>query len=248
VPSGPISTQFHDVDHPLADAAELAWYEARLPRDAGPVLDAMCGSGRLLVPLAKRGLHVHGVDSSAARLDACRARLSDASLDAPLFRQNVAELNVPFRYGAVFIGASSFQHIADEKSARAALVRIKAHLVPPGVLLLDLSIPEVAMHPPAAPLVEVRAVKLADGERITLRSETSVNAYAHQLDIAMRYEKRDAGGTIAREDESLTVTWYDDDRIHTLLEAAGFEDITIDPPPRAREGAHAFAVRACASR
>ena len=245
---GPLSTQFHDADRPRADASELSWYDARLPRDAGPVLDAMCGSGRLLVPLAQRGLHVHGVDTSASMLAACRARLADAALDAPLFRQNVAELNVPFRYGAVFLGAGSFQHLADETSARSALARIKAHLVPPAVLLLDLSIPDAALHPPAAPLVEVRAVRLDDGTRITLRSETVVNGYAHQLTRAMRYERRERGGAIAREDESLTVTWYDEDRIRALLEAAAFDEITIEPAARASESGHAFGVRACARR
>ena len=245
---GPLSTQFHDADRPRADAFELAWYDARLPRDAGPVLDAMCGSGRLLVPLAQRGLHVHGVDTSASMLAACRTRLCDAALDAPLFRQDVAELNVPFRYGAVFLAAGSFQHLADETSARAALARIKAHLVPPAVLLLDLSIPGAALHPPAAPLIEVRAVKLDDGARITLRSETLVDTYAHQLRQAMRYEKREKGGAIAREDEARMVTWYDEDRIRSLLEAAAFDDITIEPAACASEGGHAFGVRACARR
>ena len=248
VPYGPLSTQFYDADRPRADASEVAWYDARLPRDAGPVLDAMCGSGRLLVPLAQRGLHVHGVDASAAMLAACKARLADAGLDAPLFRQNVAELNVPFRYGAVFLSTGSFQHLASEASAKSALARIKAHLVPPGLLLLDLSIPDAALHPPAAPLIEVRAVRLDDGARITLRSETLVNGYAHELSMAMRYEKRDRGGAIAREDESLTVTWYDEARIRSLLEAAAFVDITIEPAACASEGGHAFGVRACARR
>jgi len=245
---GPLSTQFHDADRPRADASELAWYDARLPRDAGPVLDAMCGSGRLLVPLAQRGLHVHGVDTSASMLASCRARLEAAALDAPLFRQNVAELNVPFRYGAVFISAGSFEQLADEAAARSALARIKAHLVPPAVLLLDLCIPDAALHPPAAPLIEVRAVKLHDGARITLRSETLVNTYAHQLNATRRFEKRGTGGAITREDESLTQTWYDEERIRALLEAAGYDDITVEPAACTGEGGQAFGVRACARR
>lgn len=245
---GPLSTQFHDADKPRADDAEIAWYDARLPRDAGPVLDAMCGSGRLLVPLAHRGLHVHGVDFSAAMLASCRSRLADAAMDPPLFRQNVAELNVPFRYGAAFIGAGSFQLLADEASAKSALARIKAHLVPPGVLLLDLSIPDAGLHPPAAPLIEVRAVRVAHGARITLRSETLVDSHSRRLNVALRYERRDRSGAIQREDESLTLTWYDPSQIRSLLEAAAFDDITIEPAAFAREDEHAFGVRARARR
>jgi SAM-dependent methyltransferase len=245
---GPICTQFYDADKPRASDAELAWYDARLPRDAGPVLEAMCGSGRLLLPLLQRGFHVHGVDTSAAMLASCEARLAATKLTTLLFRQNLAELNVPFRYGAVYAAAGSFQLLADPVSAKAALLRIHAHLVPPGLLLLDLSIPDAALHPPAAPLVEVRAVKVADGARITLRSETLVDTYARQLDIEFRYEKRDASGRIAREDETMVLTWYDEAQIRALLEESGFTDVTIEPPAYAATGERAFGVRARAAR
>lgn len=241
---GPIGTQFHDADKPRAGDAEIAWYEKRLPKDAGPVLEAMCGSGRLLVPLARRGFHVHGVDSSAAMLASCEARLAAEQLTTALFRQDLAELNVPFRYGAVFIAAGSFQLLADPASAKAALERIHAHLVPPGLLLLDLSIPDAALHPPAAPLVEVRAVRLAGGERITLRSETLVDTHARQLGIVLRYEKRERSKRIMREDETVVLTWYDEAQIQLLLDEAGFTDVTIEPAAYAATDERAFGVRA----
>lgn len=246
---GKLCTEFYDADKASASDAEIAWYEARVPGDAGPVLEAMCGSGRLLVPMAQRGYHVHGVDASAAMLASCEARLAAARLTTTLFRQDLAALNVPFRYGAAFVAASSFQLLADPESAKAALQRIHAHLVPPALLLLELSIPGVARHPPAAPLVEVRAVKLPDGNRITLRSVTLVNTYARQLDITLRYEKRGPSLPIVREDETLVLTWYDEAQIRALLKAAGFTDVAIEPSPRAAAGDElAFGVRARATR
>ena len=61
---GPLCAAFYDADKPNASDEEIAWYDARLPRDAGPVLDVMCGSGRLLAPLVERGHNLHGVDAS----------------------------------------------------------------------------------------------------------------------------------------------------------------------------------------
>ena len=52
---GPLSARFYDADKPHAPAAELAFYVAALPRAAGGVLEPMCGSGRLLVPLIDAG-------------------------------------------------------------------------------------------------------------------------------------------------------------------------------------------------
>ncbi len=248
MPYGPICTQFYDADKPRASDAELAWYAARLPKDAGPVLEGMCGSGRLLLPLLQQGFHVHGVDTSAAMLASCEARLAIAGLSTTLFRQDLAELNAPFRYGAVFIAAGSFQLLADPVSSKSALERIHAHLVPPGLLLLDLTIPEAALHPPAAPLVEVRAVTLPDGERITLRSETLVNTHARQLGVALRYEKRVRSQRITREDASLVLTWYDEAQIRALLDDSGYVDVTIEPAAYASLGERAFGVRARTAR
>lgn len=240
---GPLCQRFYDADKGLADEAEVGWYASRLPRDAGPVLEAMCGSGRLLVPLACAGFHVHGVDESAAMLAACEARLAAEGLSSPLFRQDVAALNLPFRYGAAFIAAGSLQLIVDPARMRRALERLHAHLVPPGRLLLDLHVPDVALHPPGAPLIEVRSVSLPDGARIVLYSETTVDRDARQIDTRNRYERRGGTAPMQREDEALRLTWLDAEEISTLLAATGFVDVTVLHSPWPR-GADSFGVSA----
>ncbi|GIK85988.1 MAG: methyltransferase domain-containing protein [Burkholderiales bacterium] len=238
--------RFFDADKGFADDAEVAWYASRLPRAAGPVLEAMCGSGRLLVPLARAGLHVHGVDDAAAMLAACEARLAAEGLAAPLFRQDLAALNLPFRYAAAFVAAGSLQLFADPRAMRSALERLRAHLVAPALLLLDLVVPDVAQHPPGAPLVEVRAVRLPDGARITLRSETTVDVDNRRLGMRNRYELRTRDGAVQREDEALAMTWLDEEEIGTILRGAGFGDVAILPPAWAR-GMRGFGVSARAA-
>ena len=239
---GPLSTEFHDAEQPSAGNAEIAWYDLRLPRGAGRVLEAMCGSGRVLVPLAQRGHSLHGVDASATMVALCESRVASANLPATLFRQNVAALNLPFRYAAAYVSGSSFPLIADERVARKALERIRAHLVPPGRLLLDLSIPDIALHPPAAPLVEVRTTTLADGARITLRSETIVNAASRRIDSTLRFEKRAGARAVVREDEQVSRTWYDEKRIGALLLQAGYVDVDFVEPAQARIDGRGFGV------
>ena len=241
---GPLSATFHDAAEGPASDAEIEWYASRLPAGPGLVLDCLCGSGRTLVPLARRGFHVHGVDNAAAMLAACEARAAAAGVKTTLFRQDLSELNAPFRYVAAYVCGSSFQLVASPPAASAALARVKAHLVPPGVLLLDLSVPEAGLHPPGAPIVEIRSVRLADGTRITLRTETLVNADARRLEVASRYEKREANGERSREDGRHARTWYEEDDIVTLLTATGFTDIAIEPTPRPSPNERRFAVRA----
>ena len=242
---GPLATLWHDARQPVASAEEFDWYYQRLPRDAGPVLEAMAGSGRLLLPLAAAGFNVHGVDHSAAVLARCEARLATANLRAILFRQDVAVLNVPFRYAAAVVADGAFQRIVDPARVSAALQRLRAHLTDPGCLVLDLRVPALAAHPPGAPVVEIRRLNLDDGSSITLRSETTVNADTRRIDSVNRYERRSGQKVIAREDERRSLTWYTEAEIMTVVHDAGYRDIRIEPPAATPgETAHFFAVSA----
>lgn len=242
--SGPLSTLFDDAGRGRATDAEVAWYAVRLPRDAGTQLDAMCGSGRLLVPLLEAGFGVHGVDASESRLEGCRRNLAAVSRSTQLFRQNATALNLPFRYAAAFIGGSAFQRLVDRVAAIDVLLRLRAHLVEPGILLLDLTVPAHAEHPPGAPVIEVRQAVLDDGSRIACRSETVVDAARWNVRTQRRFERREGARIVEREDETRTVTWYSEDRISTLLGDAGYRDVRIEPSACVGDDARHFAVSA----
>jgi Methyltransferase domain len=241
---GRLCTLFYDADKPAAPAAELDSYAQRLPKDAGPVLELMCGSGRLLVPLVADGLKVHGVDFSGAMLASCEARLAARGLQAPLFRQDVAQLNLPFRYAAAFVAAGSLQLISDPGAALAALKRIRAHLIEPGLLLLGMFIPSESEQRLGAPLVEVRTVMLADGTQIALRSESTVWADARMSRVEYRYAHRRGATRLAEEHETLSFTWYAPDDITAVLVEAGFRDVTVGDLVRSDTGATTFPVSA----
>jgi hypothetical protein len=213
----------------VASAAEIAFHADRLAA-SGPSLAAMCGIGRLLVPLCAAGHNVHGVDSSATAIGICEARLATRSLTAPLFRQPAAELNLPFRYGAAFVAGGALQRIVDPTRAFAALSRLRAHLLAPAVLVVELVIPPAVQHAPGAALVEVRTATDADGAQIVWRSETRVDVEGRRVERSDRYEKREGRAIVAREDERSAFTWYTETEIADLLRSVGFADVDVMSP------------------
>ena len=241
---GPLCTLFYDADKPAAPDAEVAWYAQRLPRDAGLLLELMCGSGRLLVPLAAQGFKLHGVDSSAAMLASCEARVAAHGIEAPLFRQDLTQLNLPFRYAAAFVAVGSFQLITDPGAALLALQRIRAHLVDPGLLLLDMFVPAESELRLGAPLVEVRTARLDDGSQIALRSESTVWADARMVRTEYRYAHRRGAPRLAEEHESISLTWYTPAEISALLAEAGYRDVTTGASPQVSSDGRVFSVTA----
>ncbi len=241
---GPLATLFLDADKPQAPEAQLAWFADALPVAAGTLLAPMCGAGLLLVPLVAAGRSVHGVDISPSRIAACEARLAAASVTTPLFRQDVTQLNLPFRYAAAFVPGGALQLVTDAAAVASTLSRLRAHLVDPGVLLLECYVPAESRQRLGAPLVEVRTVKLADGTQIALRSESTCWADARLLRTDNRYAHRRGAQRLVEEHEALTVTWYPPDEIADIVRTAGFRDVEIKPSALSRETGETFMVSA----
>jgi SAM-dependent methyltransferase len=237
-----LAALFYDAERPPVRDGELDWYAQRLPREHGNVLELMCGSGRLLVPLLRAGYAIHGIDSSAALIEACGARVAAGGLRATLVRQEMHALNLPFRYTAAFVAAGAFQRLTDPAEARNTLARVRAHLVPPGILLLDLFVPPASSQRLGATLVEVRTARLPDGTRIALRSETTTHSETRIAHTHNRYVHRRGAARLAEESESTAFTWYEPDDIASLVADTGFDDVKIDTAPRAIDGVDSFAI------
>ena len=229
--NGALATAFFDALHPRAGDDEVAWYARHVGDPSVLALDAMCGAGPVLIPLLARGMKVHGVEASATMIARCEDKLAAQSLATTLVRQEVASLNVPFRYGVAFIAGSAFDAIVDPASAAAALERIRAHLVGPATLVIACRVPSTTLQRLAAPLVEVRTVKLDDGSQVVQRSETVWTEGARAMRAQRRYSHRRGNERLAEESETVRGTWYAPADIVELARAAGFREARTEPLP-----------------
>ena len=64
-----ICAEFYDVFRKDASEREVYFYEQLLKKYPGKSLEAMCGSGRILIPLLEKGYQVQGIDYSRPMLD-----------------------------------------------------------------------------------------------------------------------------------------------------------------------------------
>jgi len=228
-----LRVRFDDAVRPAAALDEVDWYASRLPRGAGLCLDAMCGSGRLLVPLVARGIAMQGADASAAALALAESRLAAARRSATLYRQSLPALNLPTRYAAAILDGSAFARIADPVAARVALERLRIHLVDPGLLIVDARVPPYAGSRYGAPLVEWKSVALDDGSKIRMRSEIFVDADARLARTATRYTHRHGARALAEAHARSAVTWYAGSELAELLVEAGWRDVAEEASPGA---------------
>jgi SAM-dependent methyltransferase len=152
--------QYYDAVHEGL-TADVGFVLTQAGRAGGLVLELGCGTGRLLLPLARAGHQVIGVDNSAAMLARARARLA-AEPEAVRERVTLVEADmtsfaVDGRFALAIIPYNTFLHLSRAQKS-AALKRIHAHLVPGGRLLIDLINPLAAAQTPDDHLLTLERV------------------------------------------------------------------------------------------
>jgi len=231
-----LCTEFYDITKPEAGPNEVSFYEHVIRSAKGPVLEAMCGSGRLLIPLLKKGLAVEGMDSSLYMLESLKNRCQKQNLNAILYHEMLENLTLPKQYGLIFIAIGSFQLIHPKKNAFRALKNLLAALIPKGQLVIETFVPWDAIHD------NIQGTVLKDcsqEQKFESRAEGPNNSYIihksmvtfdfkSQQEIShSRYEKWTNQSLSAFEEEEYRVYWYHRYEMELLLEKAGFNNVSI---------------------
>lgn len=231
-----LCTEFYDLTKPEAGSKEVAFYERILLTSQGPILEAMCGSGRLLIPLLKKGLIIDGVDNSSHMLESCQRRCRAQTLNVTLYNQSLQTLALPKKYDIIFIAIGSFQLIYNLQEAKHALKNLLERLLPRGKLILETFVPwdtiKDNIHGPilldqSKEISIERSVQSSEGFEIVNHSKVTVN-FKEQLEkTRTRYEKWVHGKFSYAEEEDYTVRWYHRFEMKYLLENIGFTSVKI---------------------
>jgi SAM-dependent methyltransferase len=110
-------------------------------KTGGPVLEPACGTGRLLIELAKEGFQVTGVDISPGMLACARSKLERSSREViervKLIHGSMHEALPDEEYGLIFVAAGGlFQNQSDEERSDF-LVACRSRLKPNGYFAFD---------------------------------------------------------------------------------------------------------------
>jgi SAM-dependent methyltransferase len=128
------------------DLHDLPFYVELAGRSGGPVLELACGTGRILLPTARAGIEIDGVDLSAPMLDVLRQQLPSEPPEVRrrvrLFEGDMRTFRSDRRYALVTIPFRPMQHMFTLEDQLAALKTAAFHLQPNGRLAFDVFYPK----------------------------------------------------------------------------------------------------------
>ena len=123
------------------DPAPAAETLARLA-GGGPALELAIGTGRIALPLAARGVEVHGIDTSEAMVARLRAKPGGERI--PVTMGDFADVGVEGRYALVYVAFNTFFALTSQEEQVRCFANVAAHLADGGIFVLEVFVPDLA--------------------------------------------------------------------------------------------------------
>jgi SAM-dependent methyltransferase len=229
---GELCTEVYDLTKEIGQSfgGDVEYYREKLKHCKGRILEAMVGSGRVIIPLLETGLIVDGVDYSPQMLDSCRSRCAERGLAPNLYEADLQELSLPQKYEAIFIAGGSFLLIEQREESLQVLKRLYDHLEPGGQLLLDLFFPDNKLNDfKIGQWSGTRTFHLPDGDIITMEGKcVEADLFFKQYRVShTKYEKWRNGALVQTELQRFALRWYGVEEFKYVLESIGFSNVIV---------------------
>ena len=191
-------------------------------------LEIACGTGRVLLPLARAGVRVTGLDVSKAMLEVARGKLhrepAEVAERVNLIHGDMTEFELGRQFGLVIIPFSAFQVLLTRADQRACLERCRGHVRPDRLLAIDVFNPHLSRLTSSAPVLEgPREFMGPGGERVRWSGETEYDLASQTLRSRWRYERTTSGGATTVSEHVLALHYFFRFEMEWMLEACGFE-------------------------
>lgn len=116
---------------------------------SGRVLEVGCGTGRVLIPTARAGVTIEGLDSSGAMLEVCRATLArepeDVRQRVRLHQRDMRSPQIDGGFRLITLPFRCFLHLLTINDQIQALTALRDLLERGGRLVLDIFNPSLPM-------------------------------------------------------------------------------------------------------
>ena len=202
-------------------SGDRGFYAGLARETGGPVLELACGTGRVLLPIAREGLPCVGLDCSRAMLDVLRSKDPPPNLEVVEASMTDFDLGAG-RFRLIYAAFRGFQHLISVDAQLATLACARRHLAAGGVLAFDV----FAADPSRIAIAEVperEEVRAEEGDEEVRRfSSISNDAAAQVMRVRFRHERWRRGVKVSDEATEVAMRWFWRFELEHLLARSGF--------------------------
>jgi SAM-dependent methyltransferase len=212
--------ELYDLEY--AHDYDLPFWLALAGREAGPVVEWGAGTGRLAAPLAAAGHDVTAVELSTEMVE--RGKRKGETVEWVVGDMRSAR---PERlYGLAVCAFNSFLCLLSTDDALAFLRNAREHLIPGGLLGVEVSAfsPEEVVDSPGGPELRHDFTRALPDGRLDRFSISRYDAASQLMQMRLFYERYGAKGVLeSRRAHDLTIRIVGRNELLLMLRLSGFE-------------------------
>jgi SAM-dependent methyltransferase len=210
---------------------DVSFYVDLARESGGPVLEVGCGTGRVLLAIARQGIEIEGVDSSGAMLGVLKQHLAAEPAgirDRVKLREgDMRSYRLPARFPLVIIPFRPMQHMYTPEDQLAALKTAALHLSDRGRLAFDVFYPKFEVLSDGIGKEILELEWRLDGSppktvRRYLRKE-SYDKIAQTFSATFLFRTYDGERLLSEESEPLKMSYYGYPQMLGLFAMANLE-------------------------
>jgi SAM-dependent methyltransferase len=206
---------------------DLPFY-GRLADDAGsPILELACGTGRVLLHLARSGHTVTGLDISRPMLALAHDHLStepsEVQARVTIVEQDMRRFRLEGRFRLAILAINSFMHLMTTRDQVRCLKCIRRRLVDDGLLVIDIFNPELALYDSAGRSFFERSMDdSATGGTVTKLVSTRIDQERRVNHLTFYYDEMAPGQQQTRHTAAISQHYLHHSEMSALLVRCGF--------------------------
>jgi SAM-dependent methyltransferase len=112
----------------------------------GAALELGIGTGRIALPLAQRGVRVHGIDLSEAMVDKLRAKPGGDRIEVTM--GDFATTRVDETFSVAYLLVNTIMNLTTQEEQVACFRNVAAHLASGGCFVVEVQVPRLQRLPP----------------------------------------------------------------------------------------------------
>jgi SAM-dependent methyltransferase len=215
------------------DLVDLPFYLELAAQSSGPILEIACGTGRVLLPIGRKGIEIHGVDNSLPMLEILRNHLKEepdhVRQRVTLHEGDMRDLRLGAKFPLVIIPFRPMQHMYTVEDQVSALSTAAWHLTETGILAFDVFYPKFEMINAkiGEEVAEMEWTLRSDPTSLVRRyfRKDSVDKIAQVFSFTFIYRTFRADELILEEMEDFKLSYFTYPHLRALFLLAGLEPV-----------------------
>jgi SAM-dependent methyltransferase len=197
---------------------DVGFYVDEAKAAGGRVLEVGCGTGRILLPIARAGISITGIDGSKQMLERCRAKLSGERVQ--LVQNDMRDLNLGEKFSLIIAPFRVMQHLTTADDQLQFLATIARHLIPQGRFIFDVFNPrfDLLVGADGMEREDTPEQRLSDGRTFRRTYRVARVRWTDQVSEAELIYYVDG----KRHVQAFDMRWYLAAELRHLLARAGF--------------------------